>query len=125
VQDRIPFTLGAHGPRMMRIVARYADRWNSIGTVEEMAARNTSLDEACLEVGRPPSEVLRSHLYVKGILPQEVNPWESPEALRDFVGRFSEIGIREFILQPPPGTEPAQIERTAETIAELRAGGVR
>mgnify|MGYP002683228037 FL=1 len=90
-----------------------------------MAARNTALDEACLEVGRPPHGVLRSHLYVKGILPQEVNPWESPEALRDFVGRFHEIGIREFILQPPPGTEPAQIERTAEAIAELRAGGVR
>ena len=125
VQDRIPFTLGAHGPRMMRIVARYADRWNSTGTLEEMAARNTSLDEACVEVGRPPHQVLRSHLYVKGILPQEVNPWESPEALRDFVGRFSEIGIREFILQPPPGTEPAQIERTAETIADLRAGGAR
>ena len=37
-QPRMPFTLGAHGPRMMRIVARYADRWNSNGSVAEMAS---------------------------------------------------------------------------------------
>lgn len=123
VQSPLPFTLAAHGPRMMRIVARYAHRWNSTGTVEEMAQRNRILDEACHEVGREPSEILRSHLYVKGILPHE-RPWDSPEALRDFVGRLHEAGVREYILQPPPETPPAQIERIAETAAEIRSGGV-
>jgi alkanesulfonate monooxygenase SsuD/methylene tetrahydromethanopterin reductase-like flavin-dependent oxidoreductase (luciferase family) len=120
VQPRLPFTLGAHGPRMMRIVARHADRWNSTGSLVEMAARNRSLDEACAEVGRDPREILRSHLYVPAILPDE-HPWDSPEALRDFVGRLQDIGIREAILQLPAVYEPSQIERIAETAAELRA----
>lgn len=118
-QPRIPFTLAAHGPRMMRIVAQYADRWNSTGTVIEMAERNRTLDEACAEVGRDPSQILRSHLYVPGILPEE-RPWDSPEALRDFMGRFGEVGIREAILQIPATYDPAHIERIAETAAELR-----
>ena len=50
------------------------------------------------------------------------DPWDSPEALRDFVGRFHEIGIREAIFQIPPDIEPAQIERIAETAAELARG---
>jgi alkanesulfonate monooxygenase SsuD/methylene tetrahydromethanopterin reductase-like flavin-dependent oxidoreductase (luciferase family) len=123
VQERIPFTLGAHGPRMMRIVARYGDRWNSTGTLAEMAERNRTLDEACAEVGRDPSAVLRSHLYVPAILPDE-RPWDSPEALRDFAGRLQEIGIREAILQLPATYDPGHIERLAEAAAELRAGSV-
>ena len=120
VQERMPFTLGAHGPRMMRIVARYGDRWNSTGTLAEMAERNRTLDEACAEVGRDPAAILRSHLYVPAILPDE-RPWNSPEALRDFAGRLREIGIGEAILQLPAEYDPAHIGRMAETAAELRA----
>src|SRR5215831_16061226 len=35
-RPRPPFTLGAHGPRMLRIVAKHADTWNSFGTPEQM-----------------------------------------------------------------------------------------
>ena len=66
------------------------------------------------------NEILRSHLYVPAILPEE-HPWDSPEALRDFMGRLREIGIREAIIQIPPGIDPAQVERIAETAAELRS----
>ena len=57
---RPPLTLAAHGPRMLRISARYADRWNSTGTIEEMAARNRLLDEVCRKIGRDPTEIIRS-----------------------------------------------------------------
>jgi alkanesulfonate monooxygenase SsuD/methylene tetrahydromethanopterin reductase-like flavin-dependent oxidoreductase (luciferase family) len=120
LQPRIPFTLGAHRPRMMRVVARHADRWNSTGSLAEMAERNRSLDEACLAVGRDPGEILRSHLYVPALLPDE-RPWDSPEALRDFAGRLQDIGIREALLQIPADIAPAQVERIAEAAAELRA----
>jgi alkanesulfonate monooxygenase SsuD/methylene tetrahydromethanopterin reductase-like flavin-dependent oxidoreductase (luciferase family) len=119
LQEKLPFTLAAHGPRMMRIVARYADRWNSNGTLSEMAERCRLLDEACAAVGRDPREILRSHLYVPAILPEE-HPWDSPEALRDFMGRLREIGIYEAILQIPPDIPRAQVERIAETAAEFR-----
>ena len=58
-----------------------------------------------------------------GILPHE-HPWDSPEALRDFAGRLSEIGIREAILQPPRDIPPAQVEVIAETADEIRRKGV-
>jgi alkanesulfonate monooxygenase SsuD/methylene tetrahydromethanopterin reductase-like flavin-dependent oxidoreductase (luciferase family) len=120
LQPRLPFTLGAHGPRMMRVVARYADRWNSTGSLPEMAERTQRLDEACAAIGRDPAEILRSHLYVPAILPDE-HPWDSPEALRDFAGRLREIGIREAILQIPLDLPAGQVERIAETAAELRS----
>lgn len=112
---RPPLTLGAHGPRMMRIVARHADRWNSTGTVAEMAERNRVLDDACREVGRDPAAILRSHLYVPVQLPEE-RPWDSPEAFRDFVGRLREAGIQEFILQPPPVGQREKMARIAEEV---------
>lgn len=121
-RPRPPFTLGAHGPKMMRIVARYADRWNSTGTLEEMRRRNASLDEACAEVGRDPGEVLRSHLHVGMILPHE-RPWDSADAFADFVGRFGEVGVREFILQPPADLPRETLERIwLDTIPRLQAG---
>ncbi|MCC6315758.1 MAG: LLM class flavin-dependent oxidoreductase [Thermomicrobiales bacterium] len=123
-RPRPPFTLGAHGPRMMRVVARHAQRWNSIGTLSQMAERNATLDAACAEIGRDPKEILRSHLYVPGILTEE-RPWDSPEALRDFVGRFRETGVTEFILQPPVGIAPEAVERLArETIPDLKRDAV-
>ena len=124
-QPRPPLTLGAHGPKMLRIVAEHADRWNSTGTVAEMAERNRVLDEQCAAVGRDPSAILRSHLYVAALLPDE-RPWDSLEAFRDFVGRFREVGVAEFLLQPPPPDRFAIVERVvSEVTPEVRADVVR
>jgi len=124
-QPRPPLTLGAHGPKMLRIVAEYADRWNSTGTVAEMAQRNQMLDEQCAAAGRDPASILRSHLYVAPQLPDE-HPWDSPAAFHDFVGRFQEAGVTEFILQPPPPEQFAIVERVAtETIPALRSAATR
>ena len=45
---------------MLRIAARYADRWNSYGTSEEIRERNDRLDEACAAIGRDPDAIIRS-----------------------------------------------------------------
>ncbi|HEU5432697.1 MAG TPA: LLM class flavin-dependent oxidoreductase [Thermomicrobiales bacterium] len=124
-QPRPPLTLGAHGPRMMRIVAAHADRWNSTGSVAEMRERNALLNASCAAVGREPRAIIRSHLYVPAILPDE-RPWDSPDAFVDFVGRLREAGVEEFILQPPPDLAPAPFERIArEVIPALRGGSAR
>jgi hypothetical protein len=46
---------------------------------------------------------------VPAILPEE-HPWDSPEAFRDYVGRFGELGIEEFILQSPPDLPRERVE---------------
>jgi len=42
---------------MLRIAARYADRWNSYGTSDQIRERNARLDDACVEIGRDPDEI--------------------------------------------------------------------
>ena len=118
-QPRPPFTLGAHGPKMLRIAARYADRWNSHGTVEEIAERNARLDEACEAIGRDPGAILRS-LY-GWTLKLGADPWSSPDAFADIVGRYSEVGIREFLMEAPHEHQFATTERIAtDVIPALR-----
>jgi alkanesulfonate monooxygenase SsuD/methylene tetrahydromethanopterin reductase-like flavin-dependent oxidoreductase (luciferase family) len=120
-RPRPPLTLGAYGPKMMRLVAEYADRWNSNLPVAEVAERNRIVDEACAARGRDPREIIRSHLYVPGILTEE-RPWSSVEAFRDFVGRLGAAGVEEIILQPPPDGSHDAIDRMArDVIPSLRA----
>ena len=117
---RPPLTLGAHRPRMLKICARYADRWNSYGTVGEMAGRIRLLDEACEEVGRDPTQIIRSfygwasHLASVGL----PDPWSSLDAFSEVVGRYTEIGVNEFILDQPRSDQFAMAELIAsEAIA--------
>ncbi len=118
-RPRPPLTLGAHGPRMLRFAARYADRWNSHGTVEEIRERNARLDEACLAVGRDPGEIIRS-LY-GWTIPMGVDPWSSPDAFADVVGRYGEAGMSEFLMEAPHEHQFDVMERVAaDLLPQLR-----
>lgn len=60
---RAPLWIGGKGgPKIMRIVAEYADGWNVCWriTPEEYRARASVLDEACARAGRDPGSVSRS-----------------------------------------------------------------
>ncbi len=57
-----PIMVGAVGPRMLRILATYADEWNIPWrqTVDELIEMNPRGDEACVKVGRDPATLRRS-----------------------------------------------------------------
>jgi alkanesulfonate monooxygenase SsuD/methylene tetrahydromethanopterin reductase-like flavin-dependent oxidoreductase (luciferase family) len=114
-QPRMPLMLGAHGPKMIDIAAQYADTWNSRGTPEEMRQRNAQMDEACVRHDRDPKSVKRSMLFVVAQMPDE-HPWDSTDAFADYVGRFSEAGVQEFIFQPPPVERLDMVERVATDV---------
>ena len=119
-RPRPPLTIGAKGPRMLEIVARYADAWNSSGTVEEVGARNRVLDEKCAAIGRDPAEIVRSLYGWAAIMPDD--PWESVEAFQEVIGRYREAGIEEFIIDQPPDAQLGVLERVAtDVIPALRA----
>ncbi|MEJ7763413.1 MAG: LLM class flavin-dependent oxidoreductase [Thermomicrobiales bacterium] len=121
---RPPLTLGAHKPKMLAIVARHAQRWNSIGTPAEIAGRNAALDDACRSIERDPASILRSLLYVPAQYPGE-DPWQSVGAFADFVGRYREAGMREFLFQPPGNDRAEIVERiVADVVAPARSAGV-
>lgn len=119
-RPRPPLTLGAHRRKMLRVVAEYADRWNSHASIQEMAERNQILDEQCTEVGRDPNAIIRS-LY--GWAAQMgTDPWASPQAFRDVIGQYQEVGVSEFLLDAPASAAYPMMERImAEVVPELRA----
>ena len=116
-RPRPPFTIGASGPRMLRFVARYGDTWNTSGAtpigragaltpsdvLANLRSGNDRLDQLAKEEGRDPRAIGRSILAGGGANPE--NPWVSPEAFRDFIGRYREAGINEFLFYYPSRME--------------------
>jgi F420-dependent oxidoreductase-like protein len=120
-KPRPPLTLGAHRSKMLRVVAEYADRWNSHGTVDELRERNAILDDHCVAIGRDPNEIIRSLYGWAALMPAD--PWDSVDAFQEVVGRYMEAGINEFIIDAPDTDRFDLIERIAtEVIPALRAG---
>jgi F420-dependent oxidoreductase-like protein len=117
-QPRPPLILAGHQRQMLRIVAEYADGWNSFGTVEEMRARNDLLDEYCDARARDPRTIRRSLYAGWSMTP---SPLTSVEAFRDVVGRYQEAGMDEFLLDLPPSADLHVLERIAtDAIPALR-----
>src|SRR5690606_35140264 len=121
-RPRPPLVMGAHGPRMLKLVARHADTWNSYAPPEELAPRNAHLTAFCEEIGRDPAEVRRSMSYGVNMAPED-DPWASPDAFAEYIGRYAEAGMQEFILQAPKSGDFAMMERiAADVIPQMRAG---
>jgi F420-dependent oxidoreductase-like protein len=119
-QPRPPLVLAAHRSKMLRIVAEYADTWNSFGTVEEMRSRNTMLDEHCAAIGRDRRSIVRSLYGWAALMPTD--PWASVDAFLEMVGRYAEAGVEEFLIDQPRQEQHATLERVAaEVLPALRS----
>lgn len=61
VQPRLPIMIGGSGERKtLRTVAKYADMWNAMGSVEKLRHKDEVLRRHCDEVGRDPAEIERT-----------------------------------------------------------------
>jgi len=106
-QPRPPITIGAVGPLMLKLAARYADTWNSVPgewhtspdkMLEHTGRRNKLLDDYCEEIGRDP-QTLRRSLLVFGSEAETV--FSSIDSFKEVVKRYRNAGISEFILYYP------------------------
>jgi F420-dependent oxidoreductase-like protein len=113
-KPRPPLLLGAKGPRMLRICARYADTWNSSGPLAELRDRNARLTEICEEIGRDPSTIVRSVYH--WIPRSALDPWDSVAAFEEVVGLYREAGFTEFIIDHPHDEQLTVLERVAADI---------
>lgn len=129
-RPRLPLTLAAHGPKTLAIAGRYADCWNTMTlrdlppdeVLSQTASRGRLLDEAALGAGRNPSLIRRSVLIGSRNWPV----LSSPEAFREAVLRYAEIGVSEIVLVHPdhPAEEgvahgyaaPGIVQRLAEEV---------
>ena len=127
---RPPITVAAHGPRMLRLAAKYADGWNSFGgsdveTEDDFyrvtAERAERFDDFCVEFDREPRAIRHSVVCYPPL-----TPWESAEYFLDMVGRFRAIGMDEFVLYLPESwrAKPAEWD-VFELVATTLMPGLR
>jgi alkanesulfonate monooxygenase SsuD/methylene tetrahydromethanopterin reductase-like flavin-dependent oxidoreductase (luciferase family) len=123
-QPRPPLAIAADGRKALRVVARYADIWLTLGVYDatgkeslaRVRERGKLLDECCAEISRDPATIERA--YFSGWT--EEYPFVSAEAFRDFIGSYQEAGIQRFIL---PFASAGQYEKSvaAGEVADRKA----
>jgi F420-dependent oxidoreductase-like protein len=114
-QPHIPLVVGASGPRMLAVTAKYADVWNTRAAVEESAQRSSVLDQKCRDIGRDPSEITRSTWPYN-------HPWESLENVQSVIQAYREVGFTDFVFAwPPDDKEDVMVEFAREVLPDLRA----
>jgi alkanesulfonate monooxygenase SsuD/methylene tetrahydromethanopterin reductase-like flavin-dependent oxidoreductase (luciferase family) len=105
----LPILIGGGGERrMLGIVARYADIWNTWGRPDVIAHKSAVLDRFCAEAGRDPASIDRSAQALVFLDAEELRSRAeripmpfiggSPQELIDTVGRYAEAGLTEFIV---------------------------
>jgi alkanesulfonate monooxygenase SsuD/methylene tetrahydromethanopterin reductase-like flavin-dependent oxidoreductase (luciferase family) len=140
-KPRPPIVIAGSGPRLLDLAARRADGWNTLGgqpmrgsgrpavplqeAVAVTGGHAAALVEACQRAGRDPDTIRRT------LLAYRVNPdlFSSADAFAEYVGRYRDVGIDEFVFYWPvdpetferaPNHEQALERIASETIPTLR-----
>lgn len=121
-----PILVGSSGQRMLRIIARYADAWNTVwhDDPDAIPPLMAAVDAACREVGRDPATLVRTmggNIAMPGYLGRRPNPITgSDEEIAATIARFREHGVQHFIAGLDPCT-PQTIEQFARIMALVDA----
>ncbi len=145
VQEHLPILVGGGGPRKtLRTVARWADAWNTNGTLDEVAARDAILRGHCADVGRDPATIERTVSFPvvmrddpaaaertfqelcahngtpdAGNVPTLLGP---PAAVADAIRPYIELGFTTIIVRLPAPYDAETIARIGEVRAALATG---
>jgi alkanesulfonate monooxygenase SsuD/methylene tetrahydromethanopterin reductase-like flavin-dependent oxidoreductase (luciferase family) len=145
VQKRLPIMIGGSGEKKtLRSVARYADMWNAMGTVDEMRHKIDVLKQHCSDVGRDPGEITftlgikatirdsvaeadrvwRSHMEHNRTpmadVEDDVTFWSgTPEQLAERLAPYVEMGFETVISEHPAPYDIESIERLIGQVKPL------
>lgn len=104
------FNVAAHGPKSLRLAAKYGDAWNSYFPGKGLTPKQSSdvvrqrcetLSELAMQAGRDPDRIGRTFIF----------GWTSDglfcsmDAFYDTIGRYAEAGIRDFCFVYAPGID--------------------
>jgi alkanesulfonate monooxygenase SsuD/methylene tetrahydromethanopterin reductase-like flavin-dependent oxidoreductase (luciferase family) len=133
-RPRPPLVIAAQGKGSLRLAARFADVWNTMGgqdssasgrqrrtiteAVERTSEQSRLLDDYCREIGRDPKTVRRAVLALRA----EPVPLTSLDAFDEFVGRYAEIGMEDFVFYWPPLANVRQKEPVSAAQAKVLEG---
>lgn len=135
-KPRPPLVIAAQAPAAMRVVARYADTWNTLGgqpmgmgpplpLAEAVAATRRQAEElaaACAKVGRDPSTIRRSVLlYKSDLLRRDVEHFEA------VCTAYLDEGFDDIVMYWPylrPGFDDEASAAASERLMERAAADV-
>ncbi len=120
-----PILIGAHRPRMLRLVAQYADAWNTAWHVDPAVVkqRYEQLQQACTAVGRNPTTIELTVGTAVRLQPRKDASSEkaisgSQEEIAHQLRDFASVGASHLIVVLDPLT-PASIEQFGHIVELL------
>jgi alkanesulfonate monooxygenase SsuD/methylene tetrahydromethanopterin reductase-like flavin-dependent oxidoreductase (luciferase family) len=148
VQPHLPIMIGGSGERKtLRTVAKYADMWNAMGTVEVMRHKIEVLRRHCEEVGRDPAEIeftLGIKATIRDSAEEADRVWKAamehnrtplseveddntfwngtPEHLAERLAPYVELGFRTVISEQPAPYDLETFERLIGQVGPLVEG---
>ncbi len=119
-----PILLAGTKPRMMALIAKHADRWNSVWYGEpsdEFRKERSDLQAACAAIGRDPKEIEVSVGII--VTANRDVQYEDPhlviDELADGLAKWRDEGVTEVICaMSPPSVE--LVERITEAAQQVR-----
>jgi alkanesulfonate monooxygenase SsuD/methylene tetrahydromethanopterin reductase-like flavin-dependent oxidoreductase (luciferase family) len=130
VQDPLPVTVAAFGPKSLEVAARHAHTWNSLGYTlqgrrvtgdNEIAlarSRNETLDSLCGSIGRDPASIARSYLTAFG----RREPLPPVEKFEEIVRALEGAGMTDVIINwPDDERQYDALVAIAQALPELRS----
>jgi alkanesulfonate monooxygenase SsuD/methylene tetrahydromethanopterin reductase-like flavin-dependent oxidoreductase (luciferase family) len=132
IQARLPLLVGTAGPRMLRLVARYADEWNTWGHVETATWKRAAFVNTCESEGRD-SDSMHTSVQALIVITEDAAVIEragtggfadrtlagSVAQIVDAMGRYAELGFDEFIV-PDANLGRDRVQRR-ERLAQIDA----
>jgi F420-dependent oxidoreductase-like protein len=134
--------IGGGGERKtLRLVAQYADMWNGFGDPDGIRHKLKVLADHCRDVGRDPSEIVKTRLgtlliaptkgeaerrreayqAARGVSDQDLPArliWGEPETVADTVQTFLDVGLDGMIFNMPTGATPDDVALAGQTLTD-------
>ncbi len=114
-----PILIGSSAPRMLKLLVRYAEAWNTGGgSIEDVKAKVERLDAACAEAGRDPATVYRTIGHSI-----ELDNGQLPNGMEAEVARvtaYRDLGFQHIMIRIKPTTVET-IELVAPLIAAAQS----
>ncbi len=125
-----PLLIGAEGPRMLKLTAKYADFWNTgyLGRPQTLVARLAGIESACHEVGRDPRTLgvtALIGLWFPDLQPAKPSFFDdpltgTPQEIADALRGYAAMGVPHVMFQCEPYV-PEALSRLTEALHIHRA----
>jgi alkanesulfonate monooxygenase SsuD/methylene tetrahydromethanopterin reductase-like flavin-dependent oxidoreductase (luciferase family) len=145
IQRHLPIMIGGSGEKKtLRTVAKYADMWNAMGSVEKLTHKVEVLRQHCADVGRDIAEIeftLGIKATIRDSEKEAVKVWKaalehnrtpmarvesddtwwtgSPEQLSERLAPYVELGFRTIISEQPAPYDTETLERLIGQVKPL------